>query len=300
MRKLFAVLALLTCASATFAQHMATTTIADALYNPDGSPASGEIIIRANQTFRTADGYTVVAGTKYFANLGTGGTFSIAIAPTTMATPAGSSYTAVYVTALSETTQLWIVPPSSSPLNLSQVQIAPAATLFPFSSIVPPLNCVSLGGVIQYTTSGYTCISTAITSISESQVTGLAASLAGLVSTATTVNGHPLTGNVTISASDLTTGTLGAWLFPGLWRCDEPGRLDRDDRLGDPRRSRPRARDRLPVLQRLCIRLADSLRWRQYLELRHSDRRPAGGLGQLDGDPGRLGAPDRGRPCVYR
>ena len=216
MRKLFAVLALLTCASATFAQHMATTTIADALYNPDGSPASGEIIIRANQTFRTADGYTVVAGTKYFANLGTGGTFSIAIAPTTTATPAGSSYTAVYVTALSETTQLWIVPPSSSPLNLSQVQIAPAATLFPFSSIVPPLNCVSLGGVIQYTTSGYTCISTAITSISESQVTGLAASLAGLVSTATTVNGHPLTGNVTISASDLTTGTLGAWLFPGL------------------------------------------------------------------------------------
>jgi hypothetical protein len=47
-----------------------------------------------------------------------------------------------------------------------------------------------------------------IPNIAESQVTNLTADLAAKVSTSTTVNGHALSSNVIVSASDLTTGTL--------------------------------------------------------------------------------------------
>ncbi len=58
--------------------------------------------------------------------------------------------------------------------------------------------------------------------ITESQVSSLVSDLAGKVQTSTTVNGHALSGNVTVSASDLTTGTLPHAQLPTLLSGDIP------------------------------------------------------------------------------
>lgn len=58
--------------------------------------------------------------------------------------------------------------------------------------------------------------------ITESQVTSLVSDLSGKVQTSTTVNGHALSGNVTVSASDLTTGTLPHAQLPTLLSGDIP------------------------------------------------------------------------------
>lgn len=47
-----------------------------------------------------------------------------------------------------------------------------------------------------------------VPALPESKITNLTTDLAGKVSTATTVNGHALSSNVVVSASDITTGTL--------------------------------------------------------------------------------------------
>jgi hypothetical protein len=61
-----------------------------------------------------------------------------------------------------------------------------------------------------------------IPNIAESQVTNLVGDLAGKVATTVTVNGHALSSNVTISASDLTTGTLPHAQLPSLVSGDIP------------------------------------------------------------------------------
>lgn len=58
--------------------------------------------------------------------------------------------------------------------------------------------------------------------IAESQVTNLAADLGSKVPTSTTVNGHALSSNVTVSASDLITGTLPHAQLPALLSGDIP------------------------------------------------------------------------------
>lgn len=58
--------------------------------------------------------------------------------------------------------------------------------------------------------------------ITESQVTGLSTDLANRVLTSTTVNGHALSSNVVVSASDLTTGTLPHAQLPTLLSGDIP------------------------------------------------------------------------------
>ncbi len=52
--------------------------------------------------------------------------------------------------------------------------------------------------------------------LSESQVTNLSTDLAGKVATTRQVNGHALSADVTVSASDLSTGTLPAGRLPAL------------------------------------------------------------------------------------
>ena len=61
-----------------------------------------------------------------------------------------------------------------------------------------------------------------IPAIPESKVTSLTTDLASKVPQTTTVNGHPLTSNVTVSASDLTTGTLPHGQLPALLVGDIP------------------------------------------------------------------------------
>ncbi len=58
--------------------------------------------------------------------------------------------------------------------------------------------------------------------ITELQVTNLTTDLGNKVSTSTTVNGHALSANVTVSASDLTTGTLPHAQLPTLVSGDIP------------------------------------------------------------------------------
>ena len=58
--------------------------------------------------------------------------------------------------------------------------------------------------------------------IAESQVANLTTDLAAKVPTSTTVNGHALSANVTVSASDLTTGTLPHAQLPTLLSGDIP------------------------------------------------------------------------------
>ena len=62
----------------------------------------------------------------------------------------------------------------------------------------------------------------AVHSHAESDITGLTTDLAAKVATSTTVNGHALSGNVTVSASDLTTGTLPHAQLPTLLAADIP------------------------------------------------------------------------------
>jgi hypothetical protein len=58
--------------------------------------------------------------------------------------------------------------------------------------------------------------------ITESQITSLVSDLAGKVPTTTTVNGYALSGNIVVSASDITTGTLPHAQLPTLLSGDIP------------------------------------------------------------------------------
>src|ERR1039458_6381789 len=61
-----------------------------------------------------------------------------------------------------------------------------------------------------------------LANIAESQVTSLSTDLGNKVATTVTVNTHPLSANVTVSASDLTTGTLPHAQLPALVSGDVP------------------------------------------------------------------------------
>jgi hypothetical protein len=61
-----------------------------------------------------------------------------------------------------------------------------------------------------------------IPNIAESQVTNLVTDLSNRALTSTTINGHALSSNVVISASDITTGTLPHAQLPALVSGDIP------------------------------------------------------------------------------
>jgi hypothetical protein len=65
-------------------------------------------------------------------------------------------------------------------------------------------------------------VATDIPAIAESQVTNLVTDLASKVPTTTKVNGHPLSADVVVSASDITTGTLPHGQLPALLAGDIP------------------------------------------------------------------------------
>jgi hypothetical protein len=65
-------------------------------------------------------------------------------------------------------------------------------------------------------------VTTDIPNIAESQVTNLVTDLSNRALTSTTVNGHALSSNVLISASDITTGTLPHAQLPALVSGDIP------------------------------------------------------------------------------
>ena len=110
---------------------LATTTVSDTVYRADGTPAGGSVVVSWG-SFTTANGNAVTAGTTTV-TIGTGGVFSIALAPNAGSTPMGTYYTAVFH--LSDGTtkrEYWSVPvvaAGGAPVTLAAIstQVLPAS-----------------------------------------------------------------------------------------------------------------------------------------------------------------------------
>ena len=103
----------------------AMTSISDVVYRADGTPAAGTLLI-SWPAFTTADNKPVAAGSKSVV-LGTGGTFSVQLAPNAGATPAGTLYTIVFQ--LDDgfpKTEYWSVT-AISPTTIAAVRTTPGS-----------------------------------------------------------------------------------------------------------------------------------------------------------------------------
>lgn len=106
-------------ASPAVAQCPAKTTVADTLYNADGSLASGRVTI-AWPTF-LAGACQVIAGQTTMT--ATNGAFSVQLYPNSGAVPAGTSYRITFALKSGRvTTEYWVVPPSAAPVALAAVR----------------------------------------------------------------------------------------------------------------------------------------------------------------------------------
>jgi len=123
-RRLFLLLAIFVTAKA-YSQSPATTTVSDIVYEADGSPAQGTLLI-SWPGFTTAAGQAIAAGNTSTA-LGAGGALSVSLVANQGATPANSVYTVVYQLASMVKTEYWVVP-TTSPASLSQVRVTLGAT----------------------------------------------------------------------------------------------------------------------------------------------------------------------------
>ena len=113
-------------AAVALGQGGSTTSIADTVYSASGTPAAGTLII-SWPAFVTASGTAVGPGSTNV-TLGTAGALNVALTPNAGATPAGVYYTVVYQLQPGEVrTQYWLVPVSSSPVNLAAVITTPGS-----------------------------------------------------------------------------------------------------------------------------------------------------------------------------
>ncbi len=110
------------------AQGLATTTVADTIYQADGTGATGTVLI-SWPAFVTAAGNSVPAGSTSV-TIGAGGTLSVTLASNAGATPLGSYYTVVYHLGDGNVTkEYWIVPVSATPVKVSAIR----STVLPLS-----------------------------------------------------------------------------------------------------------------------------------------------------------------------
>jgi len=115
-------------AASSHAQQPARTTVSDTVYRADGSTASGTVLI-SWPAFTTADAKPVAAGTLSVA-LGTGGTFSIQLAPNAGANPDGTFYKVVLkLDDGTSETETWVIPSSTTAVTIAGVR----ATVVPAS-----------------------------------------------------------------------------------------------------------------------------------------------------------------------
>ncbi len=112
----------------SYAQQPARTTVSDTVYRADGSAASGTVLI-SWPAFTTADVKPVAAGTLNVP-LGTGGAFSVALAPNAGANPDGTFYKVVLKLDDGTTeTETWVIPSSATAVKIAAVR----ATVVPSS-----------------------------------------------------------------------------------------------------------------------------------------------------------------------
>lgn len=115
--RLFLLLSLLVTAR-LWGQAPPLTTVQDTVYEADGTPAQGTLLI-SWPAFTTASGQAVAGGSTS-ATLGAGGALSVALVSNANATPVNTVYTVVYQTDVVKT-EYWIVP-TTSPATLAQVR----------------------------------------------------------------------------------------------------------------------------------------------------------------------------------
>ena len=136
IKKLVLALALL---AAVGVRAQTTTSVSDSLLG-----ATGTLTVTAGETFTTADGYTILVGTKYSTAIGTNGQFSISLPLTQGAAPFNAFYYADYSTTTTRVREQWAVPSSATPVKLTAVRVLwPQApnVYVPANQLVPPPTC---------------------------------------------------------------------------------------------------------------------------------------------------------------
>ncbi|HEY3940612.1 MAG TPA: hypothetical protein VGL97_24500 [Bryobacteraceae bacterium] len=187
------------------------TEVLDSITNPNGTPFNGTVVITWNGY--AGSGVSPITGLSSTARV-YNGALSVLLVPTTTAAP-GTYYQVVYTSSDGTVTwsEIWQVPPSATPLTLSQVRQSGGTSSGgtgsggQFATLPISINDVtSLSADLSTINSSLTSLTSQINALSP-VVSGNSASLTDLTSTVTnltnTVNGLISTVNsLTASGSD--------------------------------------------------------------------------------------------------
>jgi hypothetical protein len=208
------------------------TTVADTLLGPDGAPVAGSFVVTCPRTFVSADGYSVLAQSKTSVTLAANGSFTVNLIPNAGASPGGSTYQVQYTANSRVVTEIWIVPISTSPVNLAAVRTASPPSpgvMLPFAQLNPPSGCAA-NQFPQWTGTSWTCVASNGGGGGTVSSVGLSLPLAVF-----SVSGSPVTSSGTLNASFASqnanqvlaapNGTAGAPSFRALAAADLPASI---------------------------------------------------------------------------
>ncbi|MGA2183661.1 MAG: hypothetical protein ABSH47_11580 [Bryobacteraceae bacterium] len=141
LSRLFAGVGLLVCCALRISAAPALTTVQDTLYKADGTPLNGVVII-------TWPSYVAVDGSKIAAQTLTvavpSGYFQVALVPTVGASTAVAYSVRINSAGKNESTELWSVPQSATPLRIQDVMIVQTGGIIIGSGGAPPSGSTSI------------------------------------------------------------------------------------------------------------------------------------------------------------